>query len=207
MKLEEIRPRWSDFDIRTQDLMKWGFTPQRQGLTEGDRYVDPPFHQFYESGDAYFPIKWTNVEGGLRGKFSTPDYTYEIQIDEFPYDFNGKRYMCANLGFVVFKWGQPTTNITPIAFSSQVFGTIQNGIGEKAITLSLDAFTLVATNSKDSRMKLYNHLADRYAKKFGTVYKNIKTERGVATIVISHRVPDEVQSSLYKFAVAKSDNK
>jgi hypothetical protein len=86
-------------------------------------------------------------------------------------------------------------------------GTIQNGMNERYVSFNADAIIMVATTSVDKRMKYYNHLAEKYAGKFGTVYKDIKTNTGVATIVISHRVPKEVQESLYKFAIARSDNK
>jgi hypothetical protein len=171
-------------DIVTQDLMKWGFIPQRQGLAEDTQYKDPPFYNFYETGDTYLPIKWRQTESGLFGIFSTPEYTYEIQIEAFTYPINGQTYKCANIAFVTMVDGQPTTELVPTKFSSQVFGTFMNGVSEKVITLEVDALTMVATNNVEKRMSLYNRLADKYLKNFGNVYKNLKTTTGLVTIII-----------------------
>lgn len=194
-------------DILTQDLMWFGITPQRQNLLIHEQYEYPPFFNFYESGDSYLPINWTRTSDGLRGTFSTPEYSYEIQIDKFIYPFNGQIYNCANVGFVVSSNGNQTTELTPTQFPLQVFGTVMNGVGEKVITMELDAIIMVATNAADRRIKLYDKLADKYLTKFGNVYKHIKTTTGLATVIISHRVPTELQHSLYTYALNRSATK
>lgn len=194
-------------EIVTQDLMRFGLTPQRQDLQPTETYFYPPFHMFCESGDSYLPITWKQTSDGITGTFSTPEYTYEIQIIRFSYIFNEQQYNCANVAFVTLVDGKQVTTLVPTNYPQQVFGTVMNGVGEKVITLKLDAITMVATNTVDKRIKLYNRLADKYLVNFGNVYKNIKTLTGKAVVIISHRVPVQIQKQLYDFALEQSTTK
>jgi len=198
MKLKDL------VDITTQDLSRYGITPHREGLAEGETYFYPPFMTLTETP---LPIQWHWDNACLLGDFTTNEYAYQIQICGFSYSFQNKVYKCANIAFVCFKDGQPTTEVVPTKYARQVLNTVQNGISEKIVSLQLDAVTLVATNNINKRMGLYNKLADKYGVKFGSVYKNIKTLTGIATIIISHRVPEKVQRGLYQFALERSTEK
>jgi hypothetical protein len=200
MKLKEL-------NIRTQDLMRFGIIPQRQGLAVNEIYKYPPFCNFETLNEGYLTISWRETNDGIAGRFSTDEYTYEIQIDEFTFTFDGVNYNCANAAFVTYIDGKPTIELVPTKHATQVFRTVMNGIGEKVITLKLDAIIMIATNSIDKRRNLYNKLADKYLVNFGNVYKNIKTTTGIACIIISHRVPTNIQKSLYDYALEQSENK
>ncbi|MGI0076012.1 MAG: hypothetical protein ACREAU_01230 [Nitrosopumilaceae archaeon] len=202
MKLSEIK------DFTTQDLIKWGITPHREDLEPNELYIYPPFVTLTESGDTTpLPIHWHWDESCLHGDFQTEEYSYQIQICVFTYPFQQKVYKGANVAFVCYKDGQPTTEVIPTQYFRQVMSTVQNGISEKIVMLGLDAITLVATNNIATRMKVYNALADKYGVRFGKIYKNIKTLTGVATIIVSHRVPENAQQELYKFALERSSEK
>lgn len=209
MKLKEVKKisLCSHIVYELQDLMKWGFRPQRQGLTEDSQYEYPPFYKFNESGETHLPIKWRQTQSGIFGVFSTLDHTYEIQIESFTYKINDQIYQCANIAFVTIINGQPTTELVPTKYPNQVFGTFMNGVGEKVIMFNIDAITMVATNNVEKRMSLYNRLADKYLTKFGNVYKNIKTNTGLVTVIISHNIPKQIQPQLYQYLLDQSYDK
>lgn len=163
--------------------MRMGIHQPRQNLKEGERYEYPPFHNFFESGDTYLPVNWNTEGQSIVGYFNSPEYEYKTIISPFVYPYplsSDNTYNCANVSFETKVDGKWTTEITPTKYSFQVMSTIQNSLGEKVIDFELDAIIMVATNSVDSRMKLYNHLADRYTNKFGKVYKNLKTNNIVS---------------------------
>lgn len=201
MKLNEIIPE-------LQDLSKLGIIPHREGLEENETYFYPPFITLTESGNTQpLSIRWTKEANCLNGDFQTEQYQYQIQICAFTYPFQGKVYKCANVAFVCLVNGKPTTEVIPTEYYNQVLSTVQNGISEKIVTLRLDAISLVATNNIQRRMRVYNRLANKYGIKFGIVYKNIKTLTGLATIIISYRVPEKIRQAVYNFAVKRSEEK
>ena len=200
MKLHEL------INIKTQDLSRWGITPHYEG--QKTNYVYPPIFCEWLLNEAPFPIKWKETEnGGLKGRFTSPDYAYDVNFEPFTYQFNGKDYDCVNVSFEVIKDGQATTELTPTNYSNQVIGTIQNSMSEKLIQFDIDAVIMIASDNVISRMKLYERMADRFAKEFGKVYKRIRLPKGEALAILANRIPEQTQEEILKFIMTVSDRK
>ena len=207
MKLIEIKPliKFPKIDILTQDLSRLGISPHYEGLNEN--YIYPPVWDEWVLNEGPLPITWKHFNGGLKGRFTTPDFEYYVNFEPFDYDFNNKIYKCVNVSFEVIVNGVPTTDLTPTKYSNQVMGTIQNSLSEKLIQFDIDAVLFIAADNIERRMSLYGRMADKFAKQFGKVYRNIRLEKGEAIAILANRIPSQDQEKIKKFADDKNKNK
>ena len=183
-------------DVFGDDLQKYGIFPRR---LDG-KFLDlPSFTNLKESFNTYTPVSWSSTREGVNGRFEFEDRVYEIQLHPFTYPFDDHNFGCINIGFVVYVDGKPTTEITPSSNPMQLMSIITNAVNTKIIEYDIDALVLVSTNSVDSRSKLYNRLAYKYGSTFGKIYKNIKTNTGIATAIVSHNIPPKIHQNFLKF--------
>jgi len=200
MKLINIKP------IILQDISRYGITRHYEGLKEN--YVYPPVFSDWQLNEAPFPIEWKEVDNGIVGTFSSPEYDYLIKFETFGYEFSSKEYNCVNVSFEVIVNGQPTTNLTPSNYKNQVIGTIQNSLSEKLIQFDIDAILFIAIDNIASRMKLYGRMADKFSKHFGTVFKDIRLQNGgEAIVILSNYIPKQTQKQIYDFTQNKNQHK
>lgn len=206
MKLHEIKNlSFPKIDILTQDLSRFGISPHYEGLKED--YVYPPTWNEWILNEGPLPINWEHFKNGLKGRFKTPEFEYDINFEPFDYDFSGKQYKCVNVNFEVIVDGVPTTNLTPTKFSNQVMGTIQNSLSEKLIQFDIDAVLFMAMDNIEKRMRVYGRMADKFAKIFGKVYRDIRMEKAEAIVILANHIPVQTQAEILKFTQEKNQSK
>ena len=205
MKLNELFG--IEIDHITQDLSHMRIPYMYNGKKID--YIYPP------SGDwplfeSPLHIFWKHDgKGGLKGRFSTPEYDYDVNFETFTYTFEGLSgiYDGVNVSFEVIKDGIATTDLTPTKYSNQVMGTIQNSLTEKLIQFDIDIVLFIAIDNIEARMRVYGRMADKFAKQFGKVYRNIRIKDGEAIAILANRIPEREQKYIQELVMKQSDRK
>lgn len=205
MKLHELT--WNR-DIKIQDLSRMGI-PQIYCGKKKD-YIYPPRGDEWLLTESPLPITWKHDgKGGLKGRFSSLEYNYDINFETFTYTFDGVQdtFDGVNVSFEVIKDSVPTTDLTPTKYSRQVMGTIQNSLQEKLIQFDIDIILFIAIDNIEARMRVYGRMADKFAKEFGTVYRDIRLPKGEAIAILAKRIPKQTQDIIYDLVMTKSSQK
>jgi hypothetical protein len=154
------------------------------------------------------PVKWERAtETGLNGFFSSQGFDYVIHFELFQYKVNDTLLKGVNVSFEVKVDGEYTTNLTSAGQPNQVIGTIQNSLGEKIIHFDVDVVLFVAVDNIEPRMRLYGRMADKFAKKFGNVYRDIILPKGKAIAIIARHIPELKQKEIYQLVIEAGQDK
>lgn len=200
MKLKDL---FANIDPDLQDLSRMGIRPIYNGrILQRENYIYPPVWDEFILNEMSFPITWERISStGLNGFFTSDEFEYVIHFELFTYQVNNKTLNCVNVSFEVKVDGKYTTDITPSNQPNHVIGTIQNALSEKIIYFDVDVIVFIAIDDISSRMKLYGRMADKFSKKFGNVYRDIKLPRGVAVAIIAKHIPELEQKEIYDLVI------
>jgi hypothetical protein len=145
----------------------------------------------------------------LKGRFVSPEFEYDINFETFTYKFNTieEIFNGVNVSFEVIKNGKPTTDLTATQYRNQVMGTIENALHEKLVLFDIDIVLFMAIDNIEARMRVYGRMADKFAKKFGKVYKDIRMPKGEVIAILANRIPMANQKTIQKLVIEMSSDK
>lgn len=205
MKLKDL---FKNIDPALQDLSRMGICLMYNGQIPRENYNYPPIWDEFIINEMALPVKWEHASStGLNGFFNSNGYEYVIRFELFKYQIDKVNLNCVNVSFEVKVNGEYTTNLTSAGQPNQVIGTIQNALSEKIIYFDADVVLFVAIDHIEPRMRLYGRMADKFAKKFGNVYRNIKLPNGEAIAIIAKHIPEVSQKEMYQLVLDAGQDK
>lgn len=143
------------------------------------------FLVFDESFDSNVPIKWVKDDNDSTiGEFVINDNKYYLESQYATYDTGNGIVPFANIFFyTVNEHGILDANLTGLnKGAATVFATVLSGVRHIVNSNSLIAIIFGATDNTEKRMKLYNLIASKMFKDFGSFMRDVKTTSGNITI-------------------------
>ena len=138
-----------------------------------------------ESLNSSVPIKWVKESDREVGYFELAETEYGVVFEYGTFPVLGKTITFANVTFFTLVDGREDYSLQLTgSYAGRVFATVISAIREKITSHNLHALLLGAVGNEVKRMTTYNAIAQRYAKEFGTVVRNIPTPSGQLTIVL-----------------------
>ena len=142
----------------------------------------------YEVFNSTADVVWTDDDTRYVGTFTLDDATYRIFLEpgQFKTPELKRSYTFLNIAFSRFEDGKDIFDLTSGGpHASKVLGIIKNAIEQKTKTLTrYGAVIFASTNNQQKRMRVYNKLARFWAKDFGSIQENIKTDSGTELTIL-----------------------
>lgn len=145
--------------------------------------------QIDEVFNTKIPIEQWITDGSNKIGFLTIDnQKFRIKLEARTY----KQYSFINIAFEIYSdelhdWTTDATLNNKSA--SKVIGAIINGVIPEVEKYESDALVFFAQDNVDKRMRIYNHIASLYMKKFGHIRENISLPNGnVCTILYTSKL-------------------
>ncbi|MGI0076133.1 MAG: NUDIX hydrolase [Nitrosopumilaceae archaeon] len=153
-------------------------------------------------------ITWTKKGNEYQGYFNIEGHPYVAILEYIPFPIQDKTFRMINLAFAAideqgqFSYALQNWKTSPF----KVLGGVLKAYDEKRKELEHDVLLLGVSNDYgniEDRMRLYNFIANRYMKGFGTRHMDVKTHNGVVTILINTRITTPEERGLISSYVAE----
>lgn len=136
--------------------------------------------------DTRIPVEnWKQENGTLSGYITIVDEQFKIIFEPGTYPTDNYTYRLINVGFEKLIDG---VYVRDIQFNSKnassIIGAISHAIYDKLNDYEFDALVFAAVDNIEQRMRIYNTIIRNMIKDMGLYIPNIKTERGMLSVVI-----------------------
>ena len=151
--------------------------------------------------DTHIPInKWYYRGTTLVGQLNVDGELFNILFEPGRYRFDQGQYMFINVAFEKIVNGESTRELQfNSRKASSIVGAIVNALIDKLKDFQHDAIIFGASDNIEKRMRIYNTIANRFAKTFRFVIRDVKTNDGIITILISKSVSQEHASDFIEY--------
>lgn len=140
--------------------------------------------------DTHVPVdRWFYRDGTLVGQLDVDGENFEILLEPGSYRLNSEQYSYINVAFEKVVNGVSTRELQfNSKNASSIVGAIANALKDKLEEFQYDAVVLGAADNIEKRMRIYDTIANRFAKMFRFIIRDVETNNGVITILIGKDV-------------------